>query len=217
MEQEQAIKEWQDLSIEICKVEFDCGGDSMNNTDFHFYSNGKLIADVSQDLQDYVENIMYNQCSFYVNSDGHYQGERGVVEITLEKDYDDTYCFVCTKYATAEYIERYTIIGEVKLTPKQIDYINKYVSNIWGGSDDRTQITYKRDFILTDEYEQIENEIYTLIDDVAQDTIPDVEGEVEEGYQFTTNDDEKLEELTIEGDMLKIVVICRVTIFQDSD
>jgi len=217
MEHEQAVKEWQDLSIDKCEVEFDCGGDSMGNTDFTFYSNGNMVTNVSQELQDYVENKMYDQCSFYQNSDGHYQGERGTVNITLEQDDDDTYSFVCQKYATAEYNETYTIIEEVKLTPKQIDYINKNISTIWGGSDDHTQIIYKRDFILTDEDEELEEDLKKQIENVAENVEPDVEGEVQEWYQFTTNDDNKLEELTIDYDVLKISVRGSITTYQESD
>ena len=160
---------------------------------------------------------MYNQCTFYQNSDGHYQGERGIVEITLEEDDDDTYYFVCQKYATAEYNETFTIIEDVKLTQNQLVYINDNISTIWGGSDDHTQIIYKRDFILTDEDEVIENELKALIENVAENVKPDVEGEVQEWHQFTTNDDNKLEELTIDGDILKISVRGSVTTFQDSE
>lgn len=218
MEQEQAVKEWQDLSIDKCEVSFDCGGDSMGDTDFSFFSKGNKVTSVSQELQDYVENVMYNQCTFYQNSDGHYQGERGIVEITLEEDDDDdTYYFVCQKYATAEYNETFTIIEDVKLTQNQLVYINDNISTIWGGSDDHTQIIYKRDFILTDEDEVIENELKALIENVAENVKPDVEGEVQEWHQFTTNDDNKLEELTIDGDILKISVRGSVTTFQDSE
>ena len=41
------------------------------------------------ELEDYSDGEIYNQVEFYVNSDGHYQGESGVVRIELNGEEDE--------------------------------------------------------------------------------------------------------------------------------
>ena len=87
MEKQEAIKLWKELKIESGTMEFSCGGDSMNDYSFTFYGGGKEIE--SSELKDYFDDAVYKHVEFYVNSDGHYQGEAGTVEITLDNDDDD--------------------------------------------------------------------------------------------------------------------------------
>lgn len=218
--QEQAVKEWQDLLLTKCEVKFSCGGDSMGDTEFHFFSNGKLVTEVSQELQDYIEDKMYSNVTFYQNSDGHYQGESGTVGVELATDDEEPY-FVFQKYAQAEYNESYRLIADVKLTAEQVDFIKKNVTAIFGGADDFTQIVWKRDFILTDSDENMLADLQAEIENVAEGEIPEVDCdsyEINDWFSFSTNrEDDEDSELTIVGDILKLNVRRSVTTYEDSN
>lgn len=208
------IKLWKKLKIDRCECQFDCGGDNMGNTDFTFYDKKGEIASPPE-LEEYFNNAMYENVDFYVNSDGHYQGESGTVTITLE---DGEFSY--SKSATSEYSENISTIIEVELTKKEIDFIKKNVSNINGG--DGFAINYKRDLILTDEDEKLVEGLENKLTDVAASHEPDLEdtefpeGEIQEDwYTFTTNSEhDEIKELTIEGNKLKIVVTNSVTDFR---
>src|ERR1700691_5187239 len=101
MEKKETIELWNKLKIESCTMKFSCGGDSMNDYSFTFYGGGKEIE--SPELKDYFDDAVYKHVEFYVNSDGHYQGEAGTVEITLDDDDDFSYC----KAAQSEYEEEH--------------------------------------------------------------------------------------------------------------
>lgn len=216
---EQAIAEWKELNIDKCEVEFDCGGDDMGDTEFHFFSNGVIVTNVSQELQDFVENKMYDNVTFYQNSNGHYIGESGTVMVGLEEDDEEPY-FVYSKSSTAEYSEIIHTFINVELTKEQVDFIKKNVTNIFGNFDEETQIVYKHDFILTDNDEMVEDELKTLLFDTAEGTYPDIQddSEVQEWFAFSAVDEEhNIEELTIKADKLKIMVRRNVTTYEPSD
>jgi hypothetical protein len=210
---EEIVKIWKKLKIESCTLEFDCGGDSMGSTSFVFFGkNGKEIE--SKELTDYFEDAVYDNVEFYVNSDGHYQGESGTVEITLNEDGDD---FDYAKNAQSEYSESQESELEIELSPKTIAFIKENVLNINGGDGDIV-VNFKRDFIMTDEQEQILEELKAKIETEAEEFVPELEdedGEVEEGCTYTTNEDGEV--LTIKGKSLKMLITNRYTEFRDSD
>ena len=45
-ETNEMIELWKKLDIQRCEMEFSCGGDSMNETDFKFF-NGSISQDVA--------------------------------------------------------------------------------------------------------------------------------------------------------------------------
>jgi hypothetical protein len=144
---EQVIEKWKSLNVSECRFNFNCGGDSMNDTDIEFEDNdGNMIND--SELSYYFDREVYNHVDFYVNSDGHYQGEQGTVHINLNEDGDDFYYM---KSATSEYYETYSGFTPVELTVDEQSLIDEYIQNMgytnWNGEF----ITYKKDFILTDE------------------------------------------------------------------
>jgi len=218
--QEQAVKEWQELLLTKCEVKFNCGGDSMGDTDFSFFSNGKLVTEVSQDLQDYIENKMYDNVTFYQNSDGHYQGESGTVGVELATDDEEPY-FVFQKYAQAEYNESYRLVADVKLTAEQVEFVNKSISAIFGNNDEQTQIVWKVDVILTDDDEKMLEDLIQEVENVAEGEIPEVDCdnyEINDWFAFSTsNEDDEDSELTIVGDILKLNVRRSVTTYEDSN
>jgi hypothetical protein len=208
---EEIIKLWKELNVEKVNFNFSCGGDSMNDTDIEIIdTNGNFIENA--ELSDYFDRETYNHVDFYVNSDGHYIGESGVVEITLNEEGDD---FYYTKNAQSEWSERFTETTTITLTDKESSFISEYVSNINGGSDGGV-INYKKDFILTDEEETIATDLLDKLTEFARDFEPEnVEGDMEDWFTFTTN--EEGEELTLVDNELTITIEQSYITYSDSD
>lgn len=219
MDKLQVIKLWKELGIVYAEFEFSCGGDSMNDTTINLYDKNKKVVECEQ-IMDYLDSNVYKNVNFYEASDGHYIGESGVVHIELDCDSDDEeeHDFTYSKSSQAEFSERFTEVGEIKLTDEQIAFIEKNVSNINGGGDDSTTFNFKRDFIMTDDDERIQNELAELIGDYASDfNFEKAQGEAEEWYSFTTNDEDELDNLTIEDNCLKLVISRNFLIYQESE
>ena len=151
---QEAVKLWKELGITECEMEFSCGGDSMNDYTFTFFKGSEKIE--SPELDTFFEDEVYKHVEFYVNSDGHYMGESGKVHIELDEEDDEllfqNHPFTYSKSAQSEFSERFTSVGEMKLTKKELEFLQKNVSNINGGDGD-FNMNFKRDFILTDEDE----------------------------------------------------------------
>lgn len=206
---------WKKLGITNCTMDFSCGGDSMNDYSFVFYTDNKnkgknepAVVEVKcEELRSYFENEVFNQVEFYVNSDGHYQGEFGQVEITFEED-DDEPEFTYNKSSKSEWSEHTTNVIEIKLTEKMVKFINDYVSNINGGDEDCV-INFKSDFIMNEEDEETYQKLQSLIVDEVSEFTPEIgdEDELSDWYSFTTNDEDgEFDTLTIKGNNLLVSV-----------
>lgn len=215
MDIEEAIILWKELKIASCTMEFSCGGDSMNDWSFAFYSEkGGSIE--SEELKDYFDAEVFEEVEFYVNSDGHYVGEAGKVEITLNDEGD---AFEYMKDAESEYDEQHTEITDIALPENMIRFIEENVSNINGGENDIT-INFKRDFILSDEEEVLMKELEEKLKEDVNDFMPEQEinGDIKDWRTFTTNDDgEELETLTITENNLKMCVTVTYTYYEPSE
>lgn len=210
-EEKEIAKLWKDLNIDHINFNFNCGGDSMNDTDIEIFdTEGELVE--NQELVDYFDREVYNRVDFYVNSDGHYLGESGVVVITLD---DEGEGFYYSKDAQSEYSETFTGQTIVTLTDEEAAFVREFVDNINGGDEGFT-INYKKDFILTDKQEKLVAELEEKISEVAYDFEPEnAEGEASGWVRYTTNEDD--EELTLEGNELTLNVSAEYTVYRDSD
>lgn len=205
------IELWKKNKVDYVNFEFSCGGDSMNDTSIQIYDKAGSEIQCSE-ISDYIDNEVYNRVEFYVNSDGHYQGEAGNVTIRLNDEGDD---FEYSKIAESEWSERVTNYVDIEFSEKEIQFIKEKVFNINGGEGEFS-INYKGDCILSDEEEKMVEEIEEKIQDEVSDYCPDVvEGEVGEWYSFTTNNEG--EEIKIKGNSLVVEVNNEVTVFRDSD
>lgn len=216
MNQQEAIKLWKELSIEKAVFEFSCGGDSMNDFSVSFEdTDGNSIENT--ELKNFFEEETFHHVSFYENSDGHYMGEAGTVDIELNEENDEP-CFDYWKNAQAEYNENIETVIEIKFNKKQLNFINDNIININGGEGNGIVINYKRDFIMSDEDEKIAEEIEKIIEKETTEFAPDTEDEVQDWFVFTTNEDGgKIETLTTTKKGLKIVMSNSVTVYSDSD
>jgi hypothetical protein len=211
MEKEQIIKLWKELGVEQVILEFDCGGDSMGSTDWTIETAKGSID--NQEIEDYFDNEVYNNVDFYVNSDGHYQGEAGQVIIELVEDDEEPY-FSYSKQAESEWSESITNDLEIKLTEKEAEFIKKNIIN-FNGDEGQINSVFNGDLFLSDEDEAFLNELEQKILDEVQDFSPEIdEGELEEWFNFNTEENN----LTInDNNELVVEVNNRIRVFRDSD
>lgn len=200
---ENIIKIWKEKNIDHVNFNFSCGGDSMNDTSIEIFDKeGELVQD--SELETYFDDKTYNNVDFYVNSDGHYQGEFGVVTIEFDEDEND---FTYSKSSSSEWSESSVNEAEIELTDEEVKFVADYVLNINGGEDD-IQTNYKKDFILTNEQEETLKGLEEKISEFAQDYTPielnDIEGEMNEWHTYTTN--EEGEELKLVDNMLTLSI-----------
>jgi len=217
MNLQEAVQKWKELGINNAEFEFDCGGDSMNETTLNFYDKkGKVIE--NDDLETYFDSQVYKEVNFYEASDGHYIGERGVVHIELDNESKDEieHSFTYSKSAESEFNENYTETIYIDLTDEQATFLTKNVSNINGGEGDVTTLNFSRDFIMTDKDEEIIAELTTLIENTATEHEFDkAEGEALDWFSYTTNRDN--DELTIDEGKLKLEVSRTFVVYSESD
>ena len=87
--------------IDELETDFYCGGDSMGDTELRIYDKkeqslhddinferegGSSWGEYKERILTLIEDKIYADVEFYVNSDGHYQGESGVVEMTFDEE-----------------------------------------------------------------------------------------------------------------------------------
>ncbi|GIV43920.1 MAG: hypothetical protein KatS3mg035_1043 [Bacteroidia bacterium] len=210
MTTEEAVKLWKKLRIQNCTMDFSCGGDSMGYTSFSFFNDK---GDVScQELADYFDIEVYQHVTFYETSDGYYQGESGTVEITLNDEGDD---FEYYKSAQSECTESHTSTTEIELSPKMIEFIKENVSNINGG-EYGIAINFKREFIMTDEQEALQEELeQKLLNEISSYQPDDLDVVFDDWFMFTTNNEG--EELSFNGNRLIVSVTKSYIYFIDSE
>lgn len=204
---QQMVALWKEKGITECSMEFNCGGDQMNDYTFTFHTkDGQVECAI---LESYFEGEVYNHIEFYVNSDGHYMGEAGYVYIELEGEGEDE-DFTYRKDAESEWSETFTGVDYFPLSDDYKRFIEDKVLSVVGGEDDEA-INYKGDCILTDEEEEIAENLKKELHDFANEMeIDDAEGEASDWFRFTTNrvedaDDEDSEvTITDEGLMISV-------------
>ena len=215
MELNEVIELWKSLNIKRGEMTFACGGDSMGDTSFIFYDENDNEVE-SDELTSYFDGTVDNHVEFYVNSDGHYQGESGTVEITLDDSDSEEEDFSYVKNSQSEWSESCRNIMEVELTDEMVNFIKENVSNINGGRDGGIVVNYKKDLILSDADEKLVEELQYLIETETSEYDPDDVPEIDEWYTFTTNNpDTSLKELTLEDNNLKIEITNSYTEFRD--
>ncbi len=226
MEKEKAIKIWKELGINKVVMNFNCGGDYMGDTDFEFFDKDgedfnptKEQKEDFEYLHDYLNNEVYNKVDFYVNSDGHYQGEFGTVDISLENEYgDDEEDFVYRKNSQSEWSEQENFNVEVELDEEEIEFVKNNVAEINGTYDSGADIFYKRDLILSDRDLELKGSIEQKVHEFCEQFSPDeVEGELEEWFTFTTNFDNHTEEVGINGNSVLVRLSLSVTVIKDEE
>ena len=195
---EAIFSEWKDRKLDRAVFLFDCGGDQMNDTTWEFYDIDDKEINVSSDLEDYLQDEVYKNVEFYVNSGDSYMGEGGEVVVKLEDDDEEPY-FTYAKDSTADYCETFDDEIEIELTDEEMELVKNVILNINGGEGNNV-INYKNDCILTDEQEKLIDDLVNRIDAKACDhEIENAEGERSDWYTWTTNEEGDDTEFTENG------------------
>jgi len=188
------IKLWKKLGIQEVEFEFDCGGDSMGSTEIRIYTNKSNNETIENEtISDFIDDEVYKHVDFYVNSDGHYSGESGIVYIHLDDDEESLTYYKCGR---SNYNEMHTEKVDVLLSDEEVQFLNEFVSSFGGGMDVIFSVNYKKDFILTDKMQELIDSIENKVDEVASNHQPEIECgdsddiEFSDWYRFTTNEDD---------------------------
>lgn len=175
MELNEAIKLWKEKNISDCIMEFQCGGDSMGDTDLTFYNtNGDVVE--CDELLIYFNRDVYNHVDFYVNSDGHYIGEHGTVDITLNEEEEEK-CFDYVKQSVSEWSESDTQTFYISISDAEKKLIEEKLDG-FSVEDGLLNVEYVGDLILSDE----EAETLELLMDRVKEEAEDYEFKDENGY-----------------------------------
>ena len=189
----EAVSEWKKLGIDNANMEFSCGGDSMSDYSFTFYTKNKSavtgrpenIEVESEELVVFFDRQIFDDVEFYVNSDGHYIGESGNVVITLNDDEDG---FEYDKQSQSEWSESYEETIHIRLSNSEVEFIKNKILNINGGQDGDATFNYKIDCVITDEEEELIETLGKRLENECETyEFKDVEGEEEDWFTWSTN------------------------------
>jgi hypothetical protein len=213
MTEKEVIQLWIEKGVQSIDFEFDCGGDSMNETTLNILDKeGNSIE--CKEIEDYFENKIYDNVEFYENSDGHYMGERGNVYVYLEEEDEEEPYFSYSKSSMEEYNEREDFDVMIELSDEEIEYISLYVNNINTGWGDDMNFNYGTDFIKTDRHEELEKSIDEKLTKFYDDYEPELLGENSEtDMSLNTNEDENV--ITIEGNKLKVTLYYESYVYKE--
>jgi len=190
---EELIKEWLEKGVDRAEFEFSCGGDSMNDTSLVFFDKESKEIIMSNESRETLDNDIYSNVEFYVNSDGHYQGEHGTVLVEFNVEENQ---FAYSKSATEEWSESFTDIIKLEITPKLHKFCKEYVLEISGESN-YLDIEYAKDFYINSEKCKMLEDIQEIINEAIDDHEPEdtSAGELEEYIAtsgFETIDNNKI-------------------------
>ena len=208
----EAVSEWKKLGIDNANMEFSCGGDSMSDYSFTFYTKNKSavtgrpenISVESEELVSFFDLQIFDDVEFYVNSDGHYIGESCNVVITLNDDEDG---FVYDKQSQSEWSESYEETIHIKLSKEEVEFVKNKILNINGGQDGDATFNYKIDCVITDEEEELIETLGKRLENECETyEFQDVEGEEEDWFTWSTNQEvDDVIQITEEDEMLVMV------------
>jgi len=208
----EAVSEWKKLGIDNANMEFSCGGDSMSDYSFTFYTKNKSavtgrpenIEVESEELVVFFDRQIFDDVEFYVNSDGHYIGESGNVVINLNDDEDG---FVYDKQSQSEWSESYEETIHIKLSKEEVEFVKNKILNINGGQDGNATFNYKIDCVITDEEEELIEVLGKRLENECETyEFQDVEGEEEDWFTWSTNQEvDDVIQFTEEDEMLVMV------------
>lgn len=190
---EELIKEWLEKGVDRAEFEFSCGGDSMNDTNLVFFDKENNEITMSNESKETLDNDIYNNVEFYVNSDGHYQGEHGTVLIEFNAE-DNEFNYI--KSATSEWSESFSDTIEIEVTPELHKFCKEYIYEI-SGEHDYLDIEYAKDFYINSEKLKMLEDIQEIINEAVDDHEPEDKsaGELEDYVsmsEFVTIDNNKI-------------------------
>lgn len=159
METNEAVQLWKERNIQRCEMEFNAGGDDMGEYTFTFYGENDVEVKYN-DLWDFFDDDVFNNVTFYQNSEGEY----GTVYITLE---DDVF-----NYSKTSWTDEPTTMKEpsdIELTPEELHLFKNKVQSFVFEYDSSPAYIYYKDCILSEEeaktLENFEERVYEYAKD----------------------------------------------------
>lgn len=194
--EQEIVELWKKLGVSKCEASFSCGGDSMNEMDFtYFDKEGNEIPEAKSELDDYFDDVIYDKVDFYVNSDGHYMGENGVVYIELFEDDENDLMFTYEKVATSEYYETHNTRIAIPVSNETFRFILDKVSMLSGSYSNTFEINYKIDCVITDENEEELKDLLEKVCELGNDWEAETDGEYsDDSFSFELEDWDLLKE-----------------------
>jgi hypothetical protein len=187
---EKLIEEWKEKGVDRAEFEFSCGNDSMNDTSLVFFDKEDKEVIMSNESSETLDNDIYKEVEFYVNSDEHYQGEHGTVLVEFDAEENQ---FAYSKSATEEWSESFTDIIELEITPELHKFCKEYVLEISGESN-YLDIIYAKDFYINSEKSKMLEDIQEIINENMDNHEPEdtSAGEIEDylemsGFEIINN------------------------------
>lgn len=169
----EAVKLWKEYEVTNAVFNFSCGGDAMDETEWSIETENEGAKDELNQLEYLLNEMVYRKVTFYEISDGHYQGEFGTVEVTLD---DDDTTLIFKKCATGEYTENFGKNITVEMTDEEAALVNKYISSFNGDAHNETRVIYKVDCLINEQEQVVLNNLYNRVSEVAEETEIDDEG-----------------------------------------
>jgi hypothetical protein len=163
------IRIWKECGVHEAEFHFDCGGDSMNETSWVFLdSKGETIDSSSLSVvESQLESDVYDNIQFYEASDGHYLGESGTVNVTLNDEGDG---FDMYKSSIEQWSETISVDQEIDISEELGRLLHKKIDSIvsvdgWGirSGFGETERNYKEDCIITDREEELISEFESIL------------------------------------------------------
>jgi hypothetical protein len=181
-------------------VDYSAGGDSMNDIYVDsFWKEGKEKTSLKslEKYKEIIPELTYSNVSFYVNSDGHYMGESGVVNITYNQEEDE---LEYNKEGQYEYQEHHSEEVQIKLTKEEGEFYSSFINYIFidetvnGENLDDFSVKFKNNFVLSIKNEKLIRGIIQKYSTALQNTIYEIHCQNEEiANEFFSADNTELE------------------------
>ena len=190
---EKLIEEWKEKGVDRAEFEFSCGSDSMNDTSLVFFDKEDKEVIMSNESRETLDNNIYKKVEFYVNSDGHYQGEYGTVLVEFNAEDNE---FIYSKSATSEWSESFSDVIKIEVTPELHKFCEEYIFEI-SGEHNYLDIEYNKDFYCNSERCKMLEQIQDILNETIENHEPEdtSEGELEDYIStsgFVTIDNNKI-------------------------
>lgn len=211
--EQEIIPIWKTNNINRVEFTFDCGGDEMGDTNVTIYDNDDNEIQ-NPEIEEFINDEVFNKVDFYEASDGHYQGENGTVTITLVEEEGEEPYLSYSKDSEGEFNEPFQEKTQIELTQEEADFIRQNVDSI-SGDDMEIYLHYNGDVVD-------ENDITIKIEEKIQDFVAnfrpkEMYGDNNDQCDFTTNDEDEGNELELNGNLLTLYVTKYAYVYKEME
>ena len=154
------LEDWKRLEIESITFTFDAGGDSISSMDWNVVNTDGDIIQISEDLEQAIEDRAYSECAIYGDSNGEYIGAYGQITVTYNKEEE---CFDYDNNGSQFYQDFELVSVTIKLPLEAVQLIQAKIKHIHYPYEFDMTIEYIEDCYLTEKDLEIIKSIENLI------------------------------------------------------